>query len=117
MRGFQREVRSAPRTQLEIDAERFAESPAGRMIAEIEHYAAGRKSDVARNAETPGLASLMVEKYGYGIVKVAQLLGHRRLTPAYRCCRSLGGRNRSAAPKASAIPMGLPAGRLVGYRR
>lgn len=53
MTGFQREVRSEPRTQAEIDAERFAESTVGRMIAEVEDYAAGRKSDVARGAETP----------------------------------------------------------------
>jgi hypothetical protein len=75
MTGFPREVRSAYRTQAEVDAERFAESPVGRMIAEIEHYAIGRKSDVARGAETPALASLMVEKFGYGLVKAADLLG------------------------------------------
>ena len=45
------------------------------MINEIEHYATGRKSDVARGAETPALASLMVEKFGYGLVKAADLLG------------------------------------------
>lgn len=74
MTGFPREVRSQYRTQAEVDAERFAESPVGRMIAEIEEYAAGRKSDVARGAETPSLASLMVEKYGYGLMKAADLL-------------------------------------------
>jgi hypothetical protein len=75
MTGFPREVRSAYRTQTEVDAERFAESPVGRMIAEIEHYARGRKSDVARGAETAALASLMVEKFGYGLMKAADLLG------------------------------------------
>lgn len=75
MAEFPREVRSAYRTQAEVDAERFAESPVGRMIAEIERYATGRKSDVARGAETPALASLMVEKFGYGLMKAADLLG------------------------------------------
>jgi hypothetical protein len=75
MTGFPKEVRVAYRTQAEIDAERFAESPVGRMVAEIEHYAAGRKSDVARGAETPALASLMVEEFGNGLLKAADLLG------------------------------------------
>jgi hypothetical protein len=75
MTGFQREVRSAYRTQAEVDAERFAESPVGRMIAEFERYAMDRKSDVARGAETPALASLMVEKFGYGLMKAADVLG------------------------------------------
>jgi hypothetical protein len=64
MTGFQREVRSAPSTPEEIAAERFEQSPIGRLIAEIRAYAKARTSDVARGAETPGLASLMVEKYG-----------------------------------------------------
>lgn len=38
MTDFPREVRSQYRTQAEIDAERFAESPVRRMIAEIEQY-------------------------------------------------------------------------------
>ncbi|MGF6575093.1 hypothetical protein ABH945_007222 [Paraburkholderia sp. GAS333] len=75
MSGFQKEVRTAYRTQAEVDAERLAESPVGRMIAEIENYAAARKGDVARGAETPALASLMVEKFGYGLMKAADLLG------------------------------------------
>jgi hypothetical protein len=75
MTGFPREVRSQYRTQAEVDAERFAESPVGRMISEIEQYAVGRKSDIDRGAETPALASLMVEKYGYGLMKAADLLG------------------------------------------
>lgn len=74
MSGFQREVRATARTQDEINAERFAESVVGRMIAAIREYAAGRKSDVSRGAETPALASLMVEKYGYGLMKAADVL-------------------------------------------
>lgn len=75
MTGFQREVRSEPRTPEEIAAERLKDSPVGRLLGEINEYAHGRKSDVARGAETPALASLMVEKYGYGLMKAAHLLG------------------------------------------
>ncbi len=60
MSGIPREVRSEYSTQAEVDAERFAESPIGRMIAAVGLYAAGRKSDVDRGAETPALASLMI---------------------------------------------------------
>lgn len=45
------------------------------LLAEIRSYADGRKSDVARGAETPALAALMFEKYGYGLVKAAGILG------------------------------------------
>jgi hypothetical protein len=75
MTSFPREVRIQPRTQAEVDAERFAESPVGRLIAEINEYAEGRKSDVAHGAETRALASLMVEKFGYGLMKAADALG------------------------------------------
>jgi len=68
MTGFPREVRSTYRTQAEVAAERFAESPVGRMIAEIERYATDRKSELLAGAETPALASLMVEKFGYGLM-------------------------------------------------
>ncbi|WP_176060243.1 hypothetical protein [Paraburkholderia sp. BCC1876] len=46
------------------------------LIEEIQTYADGRKSDVARGAKTPALAALMVEKYDEGIagtdLKLAQ---------------------------------------------
>ncbi|WP_144151431.1 hypothetical protein [Paraburkholderia sp. BCC1885] len=45
------------------------------LIVEIQRYAENRQSDVARGAETPALAALMVEKFGEGIAKAAQLLG------------------------------------------
>lgn len=74
MTGFQREERRNARTPEEVAAERFEHSPVGRLIAEIRDYAKGRKSDIARGAESPALASLMVEKYGYGLMKAADLL-------------------------------------------
>ena len=45
------------------------------LITEIQTYADERKKDIARRAETPALAGLMVEKYGYGLMKAADLLG------------------------------------------
>ncbi|WP_263356648.1 hypothetical protein [Acidicapsa ligni] len=36
---------------------------------EIRQYAEGRRKDVARGAETPELAALLVQKYGYGVLK------------------------------------------------
>ncbi|KVV07444.1 hypothetical protein [Burkholderia ubonensis] len=45
------------------------------MVTEIEGYAAGRRSDVAHGAETPALAGLMIEKFGYGLMKTAEVLG------------------------------------------
>lgn len=74
MPGFQREVRVEPRTQEEIAAQRFDQSQVGRLIAAIREFAQGCKADVERGAETPGLASLMVEKYGYGLMKAADVL-------------------------------------------
>lgn len=44
------------------------------VIRELREYADGRKGDVARGAETPALAALLVEKYGYGLAKAASLL-------------------------------------------
>jgi hypothetical protein len=45
------------------------------LIVEIQRYAENRRGDVARGAETPALAALMVEKFGEGIAKATQLLG------------------------------------------
>jgi hypothetical protein len=73
--GFQTEVRRHLRTPDEIAAERLANSPVGRLIEELRQYADGRTSDVRRGAETPALASLMVEKFGYGLSKAAVSLG------------------------------------------
>jgi hypothetical protein len=45
------------------------------VIDEIQRYADGRKSDVARGAETPALAALMVEKFGEGMATTLHLMG------------------------------------------
>lgn len=74
MTGFQREVRRDQRTPEEVAREQFDQSPLGRLIAEARAYAQERKADIERGAETPALASLMVEKYGYGLMKAAEVL-------------------------------------------
>jgi hypothetical protein len=45
------------------------------LTEEIRTYAEGRKRDIERGAETPELASLMVEKFGYGMAKAAHIIG------------------------------------------
>ncbi|SRR6266700_259596 len=45
-----------------------------RLLAEFRDYVQSRRNDVARGAETPELAALIAEKYGYGLAKAAQLL-------------------------------------------
>lgn len=42
---------------------------------EIQRYALHRLNDVARGAETPALAALMIEKFGEGLAKASDLLG------------------------------------------
>jgi len=44
-----------------------------RVVSELREYAASRKNDVARGAETPELAALLVEKYGEGLVKALHI--------------------------------------------
>lgn len=39
-----------------------------RLIQQVKEYAYGRAKDVARGAETPRLAALLVQKYGRGVV-------------------------------------------------
>lgn len=39
-----------------------------RLVQQIKDYANGRAKDVARGAETPRLAALLVQKYGRGVV-------------------------------------------------
>lgn len=39
-----------------------------RLVQQVRQYAAGRASDVARGAETPRLAALLLQKYGLGVV-------------------------------------------------
>lgn len=71
---FQKEVSRFLRSPEEVAAELFTRSPAGQLIAAFKEYAEGRKREVARGAETPALASLMIEKYGYGLIKAAEVL-------------------------------------------
>jgi hypothetical protein len=44
------------------------------FIIELESYARSRKKGVNRNAETPELAALLLEKYAYGLAKAAHIL-------------------------------------------
>lgn len=39
-----------------------------RLVQQVKDYANGRAKDVARGAETPRLAALLVQKYGRGVV-------------------------------------------------
>ena len=45
------------------------------MLAEVRSYADGRKSDVLRGAETPELAATLLDKFGWGMSKAAQIIG------------------------------------------
>lgn len=45
------------------------------VIADIRSYAASRASDVARGAETPELAALLVEKYCDGLCRALHIAG------------------------------------------
>ena len=39
----------------------------GQLVQQVNEYARGRESDVARGAETPRLAALLPQKYGRGV--------------------------------------------------
>lgn len=39
-----------------------------RLVQQVKNYASGRAKDVARGAETPRLAALLVQKYGRGVI-------------------------------------------------
>ncbi|MGV2886200.1 hypothetical protein [Paenibacillus taichungensis] len=45
-----------------------------RLILEVKEYASGRAKDVARGAETPRLAALLLQKYGSGVTKAVSLI-------------------------------------------
>jgi hypothetical protein len=47
---------------------------AGMLIEKIREYAQGRAANVARGAETPRLAALLVQKYGRGMVDAMTLI-------------------------------------------
>lgn len=44
-------------------------------VAEIEEYAKSRLANVARGAETPELAALLVDKYGSGMARALAIAG------------------------------------------
>ena len=48
--------------------------------AEICQYAEGRRKDVARGAETPELAALLVQKYGYGLLQGVRIVLGRAIS-------------------------------------
>jgi len=45
------------------------------VVAEVESYAASRRNDVARGAETAELAAVLVDKYGAGLAKALAITG------------------------------------------
>jgi len=44
------------------------------IVQELENYAAARRASVLRGAETPELAALLTEKFGYGVAKALFVL-------------------------------------------
>lgn len=54
------------------------------ILAVIREYAAARAKDVARGAETPALAGLLVQKFGLGAAELSRCLGKFRM--ADRIC-------------------------------
>lgn len=48
---------------------------------DLADYAASRKTEVDKGRETPELAGLLVQKYGYGMLKVLELLSRTEETP------------------------------------
>jgi hypothetical protein len=45
------------------------------VLADLRSYAQSRKNDVARGAETPDLAALIVDKYCEGLAKALRIAG------------------------------------------
>lgn len=46
-----------------------------RLLADLRRYAASRRKDIDRGAETRELAGLLVEKYGYGLARALEICG------------------------------------------
>lgn len=44
-----------------------------RLLNELRNYAENQKRNVAQGAQTPEVAALLLEKYGYGLAKAIQL--------------------------------------------
>lgn len=45
-----------------------------KLIRQIKDYANGRAKDVARGAETPRLAALLLQKYGFGVIEAVNII-------------------------------------------
>ena len=45
-----------------------------RLVQKVKEYAAGRTMDVARGAESPRLAALLLQKYGRGVVDAVAMI-------------------------------------------
>ncbi len=45
-----------------------------RLVLQVREYASGRAKDVARGAETPLLAALLLQKYGRGVVDAVAMI-------------------------------------------
>ncbi|RRJ54961.1 hypothetical protein EHV15_35930 [Paenibacillus oralis] len=45
-----------------------------RLVLKVKEYADGRARDVARGAETPRLAALLLQKYGSGVIDTVSLI-------------------------------------------
>ena len=67
---------------MNADLSAVIETLNARISEEIRGYAASRKKDVARGAETPELAALLVEKYGSGLAKAAGFVADLLDAPA-----------------------------------
>lgn len=51
------------------------------LIKNIKEYAYGRKSNVLRGTETPRFASLLLQKYGVGVIEtINTIFDNRKLT-------------------------------------
>ena len=44
------------------------------LVREIRDYAGSRANDIARGAETPHLAALLLQKYGLGVAKAVEVV-------------------------------------------
>ncbi len=53
----------------------FQEAIEAQLLTEIRSYADGRMSDVSRGAETPELAAVLLEKFGWGMARAVQIIG------------------------------------------
>lgn len=65
---------------IQIGAQTWTERAVELLVHLVDEYAAGKFSDVARGAETPRLAGLLMQKYGRGVVQRSCLIHHVQRT-------------------------------------